>query len=34
VPVVAPPTLDTFFAGGAGAVHIYGLRAPFALGPR
>ena len=34
VPVVAPPTLDTFFAGGPGAVHIYGLRAPLPLGPR
>jgi hypothetical protein len=34
IPVAAPPTLDTFFAGGAGAVHIYGLRAPLPLGPR
>ncbi|MDO8383820.1 MAG: hypothetical protein Q7T17_12695 [Microbacterium sp.] len=33
VPVVAPPTLDTFFSGGPGAVHIYGLRAPLPLGP-
>lgn len=33
VPVAAPPTLDTFFAGGPGAVHVYGLRAPLALGP-
>lgn len=34
VPVAAPPTLDTFFAGGPGAVHIYGLEAPPPLGPR
>ena len=33
VPVSAPATLDTFFAGGPGAVHIYGLRAPLPLGP-
>ena len=34
VPVAAPPTLDTFFAGGPGALHIYGLSAPLPLGPR
>ncbi len=33
VPVTPPATLDTFFAGGPGAVHIYGLRAPLPLGP-
>jgi hypothetical protein len=34
VPIVPPKTLDTFFAGGPGALHIYGLEAPLPLGPR
>ncbi|HWI64468.1 MAG TPA: hypothetical protein VNT75_21770 [Symbiobacteriaceae bacterium] len=33
VPVPATPDLDQYFAGGSGAVHIYGLKTPYILYP-